>query len=103
MASGSGEVFHIVLFKWKEGADPAAIDHAIRGLQELKGQIPGILELSCGKNFSDRSHGYHCGLLVRFTDRAALDVYGPHPAHQEVVQTRITPIREDVIALDYEA
>ena len=96
-------VEHLVLFRWKEGVDPSAIELALNGLRALREQIPGVLELTCGENFSDRARGYHAGLFVRFTDRAALDAYGPHPAHQHVVQNLLTPIREETLALDYEA
>ena len=94
-------VEHIVLFRWTEEATAAQIESAVEGLRALKGQIPGIVDLSCGENFSDRAQGYTHGLVVRFTDRAALEVYGPHPAHQHVVQTLINPIRAAVLALDY--
>jgi len=93
---------HIVLFKWTETATPQAIDAAVAELRALKGKIRGIIDLSCGTNFSDRSAGFTHGLVVRFTDRAALDAYGPNPAHQHVVQNFINPIRADVLALDYE-
>ena len=102
MRQEAGEVVHIVLFQWKEEAAPGDIARAIAGLQSLKDEIPGILDLSCGENFSARAQGYQCGLVVRFTSRAALDAYGPHPAHQAVVQNLLAPIRAGVIAVDYE-
>lgn len=95
-------VEHIVLFKWREGAAPEAIEAALRELRALEGKIEGILDLFCGADFSGRSHGFTHALTVRFTDRAALDAYGPHPAHQHVVQQFINPIRTDVLAFDYE-
>jgi hypothetical protein len=93
---------HIVLFRWTETATPQAIETAILELRALKGKIEGIVDLSCGINFSDRAQGYTHGLVVRFIDRTALEAYGPHPAHQHVVQNFINPIRADVLALDYE-
>ncbi len=95
-------VEHIVLFKWKPEATPEQIAQAADGLRELKGMVPNILDLSVGENFTERAKGFTHGLVVRFPDKAALDVYGPHPAHQHVVQTLINPIREDILALDYE-
>jgi len=92
---------HIVLFRWTEGASQEAIDSVVTELRQLKGKVPGIVDLSCGANFSDRAKGYTHGLVVRFEDRAALEAYGPHPEHQRVVQTFINPIRGDVLALDY--
>lgn len=95
-------VEHIVLLKWKEDAAPDKIEAAIAGLKTLKEVVPGILDLTCGENFSPRSQGYETALVVRFVDRAALEIYGPHPAHQAVVQSLINPIRLDTIAVDYE-
>ena len=96
------EVMHVVLFKWKSDAHPDAIAAAVQGLRGLREKIDGILELSCGGNFSVRSQGFHTGLVVRLRDRAALDAYGPHPAHQDVVNGLVAPIREDIIVVDYD-
>jgi hypothetical protein len=93
---------HIVLFRWAEGTSREAMDNAVTELRKLKDKIPGIVDLSCGANFSDRAKGYTHGLVVRFKDRAALESYGPHPEHQRVVQNFIRPISADILALDYE-
>ena len=95
-------VEHILLMRWTEEASEEAIDRALDELRGLKGKIAGIVELSCGANFSERAKGYTHGLVMRFTDRAALEAYGPHPEHQRVVQDFISPIRADILALDYE-
>jgi hypothetical protein len=93
---------HIVLFKWKEDAPEEAIRAAMDGLKALRDKIPGIIDLTCGVNFTDRNQGFGTGLVVRFVDRAALETYGPHPEHQYVVQNLIAPFRTDLIAVDYE-
>ncbi len=102
MSSLNPQIMHIVLFKWTEEAKPEAIHAAVQALRDLKDRVPGILEISCGANFCDRSQGFTHGLVVRFTDRAALDAYGPHPNHQHVVNNHISPIRADVLTVDYE-
>jgi hypothetical protein len=93
---------HIVLFRWTDAASEEAKTNVMTKLRQLKGKIPGIVDLTCGANFSDRSKGYTHGLVVRFTDRAALQIYGPHPEHQRIVQNLIKPIAADILALDYE-
>ena len=95
-------VEHIVLFAWKPDTDPAAIQKAVEGLRALKGRIPGVVDLTCGANFSDRGKNFTHGLVVRLTDRAALEIYGPHPLHQEIVQSLIRPILAESLAIDYE-
>ena len=93
---------HIVLFRWTDAAGGKAIETVMTELRGLKNKIPGIVDLSCGANFCDRAKGFTHGLVVRFTDRASLEAYGPHPEHQRVVQNLIKPIAADILALDYE-
>ena len=102
MPASGPQIMHIVLFQFKPDAAPEAVQTVMDELRALKDKIPGILDISCGVNFSDRAKNFTHGLVVRFTDRAALEVYGPHPEHQRVVQNYINPIRTDVLAFDYE-
>ncbi|MCC6445925.1 MAG: Dabb family protein [Armatimonadetes bacterium] len=95
-------VEHIVFFKIRPQATPEQKQAMVDGLKSLAKLIPGIARLSVGENFSDRSRGFTYGLVVRFTDRAALEAYLPHPAHQEVVEKYIRPINDDVLVVDYE-
>lgn len=93
---------HIVLFKWQETASEEQINQALTELNALKNKIPSIVDLSCGKNFSERNQGFQHGLIVRFNDRSSLDAYFPHPSHQEVVNHYIRPILADILSIDYE-
>jgi len=96
-------VEHVVLFKTTPEATPEQKQQMIAGLKSLKDQIPGIVDLSVGTDFSlARSQGFDIGLVVRFVDRAALDVYLPHPAHRGCVDQFVAPIKQDVIVVDYE-
>lgn len=95
-------VEHVVLFKLNPEATAEQQQAAIAALQGLKAQIDGIVDLTCGPNFSERSQGFEIGLVVRFRDRAALEAYLPHPAHRGAVEQYILPIRQDVIVVDYE-
>jgi diphthamide synthase (EF-2-diphthine--ammonia ligase) len=93
---------HLVLFQWQEQASDDEIEAVIEALRGLKERIPGIVELSCGENFSERSQGFQHGLVVRLKDRAALEAYFPHPEHQKIVQNLIKPILAQIISVDYE-
>ena len=93
---------HIVLFKAKPSAAPVQLAAMLKLLVSLKEKIPGIVQASAGANFSARSQGYTHGFVVRFTDRAALESYQPHPSHQEVVTGHVRPLTDAVLTLDYE-
>lgn len=94
-------VEHVVLFRLKPDASEALKTGLMRSLVGLKDLIPGIVHASAGPNFSARAQGYTHGLVIRFTDKAALDAYLTHPAHVEVVEKQVRPISEGVLALDY--
>jgi len=94
-------VEHIVIFKMKPESTEAEKDELIRKLRGLKGKVEGMVDLSAGESFTERHKGYKVGLVVRFTDREALDRYGPHPAHVPVKEY-VAKVCEDVIAVDYE-
>jgi hypothetical protein len=93
---------HVVLIRWMERASQEAIDAAMTELRQLKDKVPGIVDLSCGTNFSDQAKRYTHGLVVRFKDGAALKAYLEHLEHQRVVEKFIMPIRNDILVLDYE-
>ncbi|HMG37502.1 MAG TPA: Dabb family protein [Blastocatellia bacterium] len=95
-------VEHILLMQWTNEATQQSIDNALVELRGLKDKIPGIVDLSCGADFSERAKSYTHGLVIRFKDRAALEAYFPHPEHKRVVQNFIDPIRADTVILDYE-
>jgi hypothetical protein len=95
-------VEHLVLFKVKSDVNEEAVQAMQDALLGLQNAIPGILDISVGANFSERSQGFTHGLLVRFEDRAALDVYIPHPAHEDARNNYILPIVDDVLVVDYE-
>jgi hypothetical protein len=97
-------VEHLVLFKVRSDAKPEEAEEMLRRLNRLTEEVPGIVSLSCGTNFSERSQRFTHGLYVRFPDRAALDAYQVHPKHVAAVEEAIRPVIEPggVLALDYE-
>jgi len=95
-------VEHLVILKFKEDSTPEQIDAFVEKARGLKDKIEGVVDLSVGANYTDRSQGFTHGVCVRFTDKAALEHYLPHPDHQEVVQNYIKPIVDDLIVVDYE-
>lgn len=93
---------HLVLFKLKAGTAPAVADTIVATFRGLKSKIPSVVDLTCGRNFSERAQGFELGLTVRFKDKAGLDAYAVDPQHVAVVTTLIKPNAESVLALDYE-
>ncbi len=99
---GCALVEHLVILKLKPTTADAEAEALLASIRALPHKIPGILDLQCGRNFSPgRDHGFHLGVRVRFTDRAALAAYGPHPEHQPV-SARLRDLCDDVLAIDFD-
>jgi len=91
-------LIHTFAFRWKPGVTPAQKDQSVSIIRGLQGQIPGLLNTWVGTNISPRSQGYELGGVMQFSDRAALEAYSTHPAHQRVLaflQPLIEPIEVD--------
>lgn len=94
---------HMVCFKFKETLAPSKEQELIAKLLSFKGQIPGIVEITAGVNETEETgnrQGYTLGLRVTFQDREFLQQYGPHPLHQEFVQS-LKGILDNVVVIDY--
>jgi hypothetical protein len=95
-------VHHLVWFKLKDGITDAEKTQLRAGLEGMISQIPQIIELSCGEDFSGRSRGYAWGLYVKFASREDGQIYDKHPVHQEFIANH-KHLWTDVQALDFEA
>jgi len=93
---------HLVLFRFESFTSDEQKKEAILRLLSLKDSIPGIEDLKAGHNFSERNKGYDIGLSVILTNKLALEEYGPHPKHQEVVSYLNKIGLIDLIIIDFE-
>ena len=77
---------HVVLFKLRPGLPGSIADDIFAALKALQQQMPGIINVSAGKDASPEGlqRGHTHGFTVDFVDAAARDAYLPHPAHQKV-------------------
>lgn len=93
---------HLVLLKFGAATTQDQKDAVIRSLRSLQGKVPGIVDLRCNYNFSERSQGFEIGLTARFETKEALQAYGPHPEHQKVVSHMREVGLTDMIVVDFE-
>lgn len=92
---------HLFAFQWKPEVTQPQKERAASEIRKLQGQIPGLLETFVGHNLSPREGGYEFGGVMKFSDQAALDAYGGHPAHQRLL-TWLLPLI-DPIEVDFAA
>jgi antibiotic biosynthesis monooxygenase (ABM) superfamily enzyme len=96
-----GSVFHVFAFQWKQQATEAQNERATTEIRAFQGVIPGLLQTHVGPNISPRGKSYTFGGIMQFTDKASLDAYVQHPAHQALLKWLVPLI--DAIELDLQA
>lgn len=94
-------IFHTVWFKLKEDISPEETQELQDSLRAMIPQIPQIIELECGVDFSGRSRGFEFGLVVKFASREDGQIYDKHPVHQQFI-ANCKYLWTDVQALDFE-
>lgn len=92
---------HIVCWKYKTGTTAAQQAEHIAKLQNLKNIIEEVIELNAGADVLHLERSFDTALVATYADRAALDAYNVHPAHQEVVAFG-REIAEKVVSVDFE-
>lgn len=93
---------HAVFFKFKDGTTEAETKEIIDAFVALKDKIDGITAFEWGPSESVEGLNdefTHC-FLATFKDKAALEAYLPHAAHQEFVAL-LKPRLDKVFVFDY--
>lgn len=95
---------HVVFFKFKDSARPEEVKSIEDAFIALAKKIETVKAFEWGTNVSPEglNDGFtHC-FFVTFADKAGLEVYLPHPAHQEFV-SKLKPLLDKVCVVDYVA
>tara|TARA_R110002124_G_scaffold222935_1_gene388303 strand:+ start:307 stop:720 length:414 start_codon:yes stop_codon:yes gene_type:complete len=103
-SANTGDYRHVVFFKFKDDASPDQIRGIEIAFAELSKKIETITGYEWGTNVSPEglNDGFtHC-FLVSFADKAGLDVYLPHEAHQAFV-AELKPLLDKVCVVDFVA
>lgn len=99
-------VKHIVMWKVEghpvHGRKEEVIAKVKAGLESLKGQIEGLIEIEVGTNFNTSESAYDVVLYSTFVDRAALDFYQAHPKHLEVANNLVRQVATSRVVVDYD-
>jgi len=93
---------HVVMFKFKEDADPAAVTNIENAFAALPTKISEIKDYEWGVNNSPEGLNKgltHC-FFVTFHSEEGRAAYLPHPAHKAFVEL-LDGVLDDVTVLDY--
>jgi hypothetical protein len=90
---------HMFAFRMKPGVTDSQKERMLTEIRALEAQIPEILESWVGMNESAHGQGYELGGAMRFRDKGSFEKYGPHPAHQKLVNWLVPLI--DSVEVDF--
>lgn len=97
-------VKHIILWKLKDelGDEKDSVKAGIKeGLEGLKGQIPGLIDVSVRTEYLASSN-MDVMLDTTFESAEALKNYSTHPAHVAVADSKVRPYTAIRSCMDYE-
>ena len=104
LAKQKGNLRHVVVFKYKQGATEEQIREVTDAFRQLKDKIGGIVSFEHGINNSSEglSRGFTHVYVVTFEDAKARDAYLPHPEHKKFTDLlgRLN-ILEEVFVVDF--
>lgn len=76
---------HIVMFQFKEENKQENLERVKAMLEALPSKIDTLCSMEVGIDISRSERSFDMVLVSTFDDQEGLNVYVPHPAHQEVV------------------
>lgn len=93
---------HIVLFKFKTcERKEESIREIKTALETLPSIIPELIEIHVGINVNE-TEKWDMSLEALVENLHDLEVYGNHPAHQQIVKSLIAPMKEDRACVDFQ-
>ncbi len=98
---------HCAMFRVQSDTSTEVIEQLLQGFVALKGEIDGMVDVVVGPNLSAEglSQGFDHGIVMDFTDSAAVQAYLVHPAHlalAEKVVPRLENGLDGALPFDFE-
>ncbi|WP_353196525.1 Dabb family protein [Parapedobacter defluvii] len=95
-------VRHFGVFKFKEHVSEVQITECFQTMQDMVGQIPGLLRMEHGSYSSPEgmNDGFTHGFVMTFDSEESRDKYLPHPVHDRAKDV-VVPRLERVVVFDF--
>src|SRR6185436_5911267 len=102
MSAADGKLYHVVSFKFKEGATKEQIKQVEDAFRDLKNKVKEIQSYEWGTNVSPEKHdkGFTHAFILTFKNDKDRDAYLIHPDHKAFGK-QLGPILADVFVIDF--
>ncbi|MCW4466444.1 Dabb family protein [Glutamicibacter sp. MNS18] len=92
---------HIVMFRFSASFTEGIREQWITGLEAMKGNIPGMLNLEHGPDVMGTERSWDHVIVADFATKDDIAVYNTHPLH-EAIKPFSLPNVEDLAYVDFE-
>ncbi|WP_353128969.1 Dabb family protein [Parapedobacter pyrenivorans] len=95
-------VRHFGVFKFKDNISESHIAECFQTMQDMVGQIPGLLSMEHGTYSSPEgmNDGFTHGFVMTFDNERSRDEYLPHPVHERAKDI-VVPCLDRVVVFDF--
>ena len=93
---------HIVLMSLRADAPPTAAQQIVEALRELPEKVPSLRDYQVGTDLGWGPGNATLAATAVFDDQAGYLEYRDHPAHREIIEKYIEPVRESRTAIQLE-
>lgn len=101
-SAADGKLYHVVSFKFKEGATKDQIKQVEDAFRDLKKKVKEIQSYEWGTNVSPEKHdkGFTHAFILTFNSDKDRDAYLIHPDHKAFGKI-VGPVLADVFVVDF--
>ena len=101
-SAADGKLYHVVSFKFKEGATKEQIKQVEDAFRDLKKKVKEIQTYEWGTNVSPEKHdkGFTHAFILTFNSDKDRDAYLIHPDHKAFGKI-VGPVLADVFVVDF--
>ena len=96
-----GKLTHVALFTFKPGTTDEQVAELSAGLATLPGLIPEIKGYRFGPDAGLADGNVDYGVVAEFDSVEGYRAYAAHPAHRDVIERLIAPIRDRRTGLQF--
>jgi len=92
---------HVAVFVFTPEFHENGLDDWIERVRELAFVVPQVRSMSIGRNVVDGGNAWQVAIVADFEDRAGLEAYNTHPAHEKVRELSRS-VKERFATVDFE-
>lgn len=92
---------HVLMIRWKASFTNDLRDKWVTGLEQMRGNIPGLLNLSHGRDVLHTDKSWDHVIIADFRTAEDINTYNTHPLH-EAIKPYSLPNAAELAYVDFE-